>query len=128
MASPALGRIVVIDDNREIADLLGALCQELGYQAFVAYGGIDGLALIQQRMPHVVFSDIDMPDMNGLDVARRLRGDAALQQPLLIAVTAWPKGDSTRAIETAGFDVHLVKPIRLDEVATLLAGHFNDGA
>lgn len=127
MSTPSIRRIVVIDDNQDLADLFGSLCDALGYQVYVAYSGVDGLNFVKDIAPQVVFCDINMPGMDGLELARTVRKDYNNPRPLLVAVTAWSCADTTRQVFTAGFDVHLTKPADFQAVAHMLAAYFASG-
>lgn len=109
-------RILVIDDNHDIADLIVTFLQEYGYDAKHAYDGPTALTIVGNFRPDVVFCDIGMPIMNGFEVALRLREHPSGSDARLVALTAW--GDqATRAKAFAsGFDAHLVKPSTIDDL------------
>ncbi len=103
-------RLLVVDDNRDVADSLGTLLRCLGAQVRVAYDGDSALELYDAFRPSAVLLDLGMPGMSGFEIAKRLRarvGDAVT----LIAVTGWGQEDDRRRSREAGFDAHLVKPI-----------------
>jgi CheY-like chemotaxis protein len=124
MASPSLGQIVVIDDNEDLADLFGELLVLLGYQVHVAHSGLVGLELSRRFLPQVVFCDINMPGIGGLEVSACIRREGKRQSPLLVAVTAWSGITSHQEILAAGFDVHLVKPVDFEVITVLLTEYF----
>lgn len=124
MSSSPLGRIVVIDDNKDLADLFGQLLSLLGYESHVAYSGLAGLELNQQFMPQVVFCDINMPGMCGLEVANRIKKECNRKPPLLVAVTAWSGTTSCQEILSAGFDVHMLKPVNFELITVMLTDYF----
>ncbi len=100
--------VLVIDDERDVADLTASLVKREGHQVWAAYGGEAGLEIALQRRPSVALVDIAMPEMDGYEVPRRLR--QALPGILLIAITGLvQESDRARARE-AGFDHHLRKP------------------
>jgi len=102
-------KILIIDDNAAAAEALAAVLALVGHSAEIAHGALAGLLAVSQERPRVVFLDIGMPVMNGFQVAAKIRGDTSLDQPYLIAYTAW--GD-LRTIEMtlqAGFDRHIAK-------------------
>jgi CheY-like chemotaxis protein/nitrogen-specific signal transduction histidine kinase len=117
----AMMRVLVVDDNRDAAETLQLLLQAGGHEACIAYRAQDALTLARQTSPGIVFLDIGLPDMDGYELARRLRALPETARASLVAVTGYgqPK-DKERATE-AGFDHHLVKPARLADVLGLLS-------
>jgi len=114
-------RILVVDDNVDAAESLGMLLDLLGHQVQVVTSG----PLVQQAardyQPDVILLDIGLPDMDGCEVARRLRADPAFAEVLLVAMTGYGREDDRRRSHEAGFDRHLVKPVSLDALDALLA-------
>jgi signal transduction histidine kinase/CheY-like chemotaxis protein len=115
-------RVLVVDDNRDAAETLGLLLERLGAVVAVAHSGRVALERLVEFRPSAVLLDIGMPDMDGYEVARRIR---ALPPPLagvrLIALTGWGQDHDQREAWAAGFDHHMVKPPDLDELRRLLA-------
>ena len=102
--------VLVVDDNRDSADSLAALLTLKRHKVRVAYGGAEAVGEAAAALPEVVICDINMPDVDGLETARRLRAlpdGAALR---LIALTGWT-GPDTEAIADAGFDLFFPKPV-----------------
>jgi CheY-like chemotaxis protein len=110
-------RILCIDDNPEVADSTAEMLTLLGYDARGCYGGPSALTLAEEFAPHVCLIDLNMPGMDGDEVAARFR---ATGRPMaLVAVTAVSDDTGRQRIAAAGFHVHLVKPVdprRLSEV------------
>lgn len=103
-------RILIIDDNQDVADMLAALLSMHGYATLSAYGGSEGLLAAEQFAPDIVFLDLGMPGMTGFQVAAALRElEAAHWRPFLIAFTAWNDPDTKDRVAEAGFDLHLTK-------------------
>lgn len=113
--------VLVVDDNRDVADTLGALLEFLGADVEIVYDGAAALAAMRRRRPDVVLLDIGMPGMDGHAVARRVRQDPALQAITLIALSGWGQEEDRRRSHAAGFDRHLVKPVDLGALQALLA-------
>ncbi len=115
-------RILVVDDNVEAAQTLHKLLSVLGHQSAVAHDGIVALELAKSFKPSIALLDIGLPVMDGYELAGRLReqlGDGPLR---LIAITGYGQdGDRARARQ-AGFEHHLVKPITVEALVTLLDG------
>ena len=124
LAAPARAhgvRVLVVDDNRDAADTLSALLELLGHRAQVANDGRAALEAMQDFRPQVVFLDLGMPGMNGYDVARAVRNDRRLDQPLLVALTGWGGEDDRQRTSAAGFDLHLTKPVDLAAIEQMLS-------
>jgi len=113
-------RIVVADDNKDAALTLAMLLDRLGFQVVsTAYDGAAALECIEKESPHVAILDIALPEMDGYEVARRIREERA-HSPRLIAVTGLGSScDRTDAVE-AGFDAYFVKPVQRAELERLL--------
>lgn len=130
--SPAALEILVVDDNEDAAATLGALLELGGHSVRVVHCGRDAIAAFQGLAPRLVFLDIGMPEMNGYQVARVLRGLPGSGQAMLVALTGWgAESDRQRSME-AGFDLHVTKPIDpagLDQIlARLLAEDADAGS
>jgi signal transduction histidine kinase len=104
-------RILVVDDNHDSADAVTLILQLDGHDVKAVYNGIDALDLVEQFKPHAVLLDIGMPQMNGYEVAQRLRAQTWGKNVLLIAQTGWGQAEDIRQCREAGFDHHVTKPI-----------------
>ena len=116
-------RILIADDNEDAAKALAMLLRLAGHDVCTAHGGQAALDLASTFRPEIALLDIGMPDLNGYEVARQLRGTAQGKDLRLIALTGWGQEDDKRRARDAGFDHHLTKPVdprRLD--ALLLNG------
>jgi signal transduction histidine kinase len=112
-------RVLVVDDNQDAAEMMGALLRRHGHQVRIAHDAGGALAAQADFAADVALLDIGLPGVDGYDLARQLR--AATSHPLrLIAVTGWgQEGDRARA-RAAGFDAHLTKPAEIDAVLATL--------
>jgi signal transduction histidine kinase/CheY-like chemotaxis protein len=114
-------RILVVDDNYDSADSLGALLRMAGHSVEVAYDGVSSLTVADRFHPQAVLLDIGMPSMDGYAVAARFRQRPEGEETLLIAITGWGQpADKQRALD-AGFDHHLTKPVNPSTLFTLLS-------
>lgn len=113
-------RVLVADDNRDAADSLGTLLQLLGAESRVVYSGPEALDALDEYRPQVVILDIGMPGMDGLEVARRIRQHPQHRGLKLVALTGWGQEDDRRQSHAAGFDFHLVKPLDVGALQSLL--------
>jgi signal transduction histidine kinase/ActR/RegA family two-component response regulator len=114
-------RILVVDDNGDAAETLAALLAQLGATVFVANSGQAALDALDTFVPDAVLLDIGMPDMDGYEVARRIRADATHNGVLLIALTGWGQQEDQRQSRAAGFDHHVVKPADVNRLRELIA-------
>ena len=103
-------RVVVADDNRDGADSLSLVIRAFGCQVATAYDGAGAVDATARTRPHVVFLDLGMPGMDGLEAARRIRALPGHDRTVLIAVTGWGQERDLEQTSEAGFDAHLVKP------------------
>jgi CheY-like chemotaxis protein len=104
-------RLLIADDYVDAAESLAMLLSQVGAQTVVAYDGEQALVRAAQWRPHVCVLDIEMPKLDGREVARRIRMQPWAERPLLIALTGWTTAhDARRALE-AGFDHYLIKPV-----------------
>jgi CheY-like chemotaxis protein len=116
-------RILIVDDNRDSADTLGALLGRLGANVSVVYTGPAALEALDTFDPDVAILDLGMPEMDGYDVARRIRSRADRARVLLIALTGWGQEHDKQRARMAGFDHHVVKPPDIDALRGLVMGH-----
>jgi CheY-like chemotaxis protein len=113
-------RVLVVDDNLDAAEGLAMLLQLKGHEVATAYDGDGALESARRFSPEVVLLDIGLPRQDGFEVARRLREEFPDRGMLLVALTGYgQERDRLRARE-AGFDHHLLKPVRLELLEQLL--------
>ena len=115
-------RVLVVDDDRDMADVVAGFLSTRGCAARVAYDGPSALAAAPEFCPDVVLLDIDMPGMDGYEVARRLRAVPALDGAVLLAFTGHADEEHRRQSNEAGMALHLVKPMEPQELLDILAG------
>lgn len=114
-------RILVVDDNRDAADLTAQLLELHGHVAVAVYGGRQGIQAAVDFAPDVVLLDLGMPEVDGFAVANALRRMPALQQPALIAYTAWNDAETRQRTRAEGFDQHMVKPAKFEDILAMVA-------
>ena len=112
-------RVLVVDDNRDAADILALGLERRGFEARVAYDGESALSVIERDDPHVALLDIDLPDMNGFEIARQVRRDRGSGIEL-VAVTGWGDDRDREYAMEVGFDHHFTKPVRLSQLVEYL--------
>jgi len=113
-------RILVADDDVDVADSLTLLLDILGHEVRTARDGIEAIELAAQFKPELILMDLGMPRLNGYDACRRLRTDPAGAGVVIVALTGWGQDRHHQATAAAGFDLHLVKPVSLAELQGLL--------
>jgi two-component system cell cycle response regulator len=104
-------RILIIEDNPANLDLMGYLLRCSGHEVLVATDGRVGLELAQLEVPDLIICDIQMPSMNGFEVALHLKGDDRLRHVPLVAITAFAMVGDRERVLLGGFDGYLAKPI-----------------
>lgn len=109
-AGRAPASVLIVDDNVDQADTLGALCRVMGHEVQIAYDGEAALALARSTRPEVVFLDITLPGMDGYAVAARLRAEHGARVQLVAVSGRGRDEDRARAL-SAGFDQFLLKPL-----------------
>jgi PAS domain S-box-containing protein len=113
-------RILVVDDNRDAADSLAEALAEASHKVQVVYDGTSVLDAVRTHRPEVVLLDLGLPGLTGFEVARRLRQEHG-KKMMIVAVSGYGQDQDHRASTEAGFDLHLVKPVRMDSLIELLA-------
>ncbi|HEX7252504.1 MAG TPA: ATP-binding protein [Thermoanaerobaculia bacterium] len=113
-------RILVVDDNVDAADGLSEILRSLGHDVSTACDGFAALEDARRLRPEIVFLDLAMPGIDGREVARRLRAEDALSSAKIVAVTGFGRESDRRLSAEAGFDAHLVKPLGLADLESIL--------
>jgi PAS domain S-box-containing protein len=114
-------RVLVVDDQRDLADSVALLIESLGHRARAVYDGATALTVSRADVPDVMFVDIGMPGMTGYEVARQVRLDPELSQVRLVALTGYGRDQDRAQVMEAGFDVHLTKPVDDSKVQALMS-------
>jgi CheY-like chemotaxis protein len=114
-------RILVVDDNTDVADSLAMLLRLEGHEVEIAYSAPGTFEAVQRMRPEAVFLDIGLPQMDGYEIARRLRADPAAERVHLIALTGYGQEHDRERTREAGFGAHLVKPADIEAVNQILA-------
>lgn len=116
MAHPTGAHVLVVEDNPDAAEGLRMILEVLGHRVSVAHDGTAALAAVRGETPDVMLVDIGLPDMDGYEVAKAVRGDPTLRRVALVALTGYGQAEDKAEATRAGFDRHLVKPV---DAATL---------
>ena len=114
-------RVLVVDDNLDAANALKMLVEEAGHLVWMAYTGPTALAAALDYRPDMMLLDIGLPELDGLEVAKRIRQDPLLRDIVLVAVTGYRQAADRQRVLEAGFDHYLVKPADFEKVRQILA-------
>lgn len=114
-------RILVVDDNVDGALSLSMMLELEGNEVRIAHDGEEGVRTATEFRPELVFLDIGMPKLDGLEACRLIREQPWAKDAILVALTGWGQESDKQKSREAGFDAHLVKPIDLEALAALLA-------
>jgi PAS domain S-box-containing protein len=113
-------RVLVVDDNADVAEGLMMLLELLGHRVRVAHDGLAALEAVRANAPDLMLVDIGLPGMDGYEVARNVRQDSRLKGVVLVALTGYGRDEDKRKAIEAGFDDHLVKPLTAETFQKLL--------
>ncbi len=115
-------KVLVVDDNVDAAQMLATLLEMNGYEVAIEYDGQGALASAVRAPPDVALLDIGLPDIDGHELARRLRAMPETTQAMLVALTGYGQAEDRQRAHNAGFDHHMAKPADLAKLLELLAG------
>jgi two-component system CheB/CheR fusion protein len=116
-------RILVVDDNRDMAESMAWLLELAGNEIRVAHEGVSALKAAAEFRPDIMLLDLGLPGLNGHEVARRIRTEPWGADITLVAVTGRGQEQDRRKSHEAGFDAHVVKPVGQAELMRVLAVH-----
>jgi PAS domain S-box-containing protein len=114
-------RVLLVDDNVDTVWSFSMLLEACGHDVRTAHDGPTGVQAALDYQPDVALLDIGLPGLNGYEVAKRLRREPTLKNVVLVALTGYGQDTDRRASLQAGFNHHLVKPVRLEQLEQILA-------
>jgi PAS domain S-box-containing protein len=120
-------RVLVIEDNEDSRDMLRQLLEHAGHEVYDAGDGLQGIDAALRLEPDVALIDVGLPELDGYEVARRIRAESR-RDMLLVALTGYGLAEDRERALAAGFDLHLVKPIDFDRLFDVLATASRDSA
>jgi CheY-like chemotaxis protein len=126
--SPGSTRVLVVDDYLDTARVCAKMLQSAGFEVATAPDGFEALRVASEFEPSIMLLDIGLPDIDGFEVARRLRADAKFKAMVLIAFTAYACEESRSRAIAVGFDYYLVKPVPFAELLSMLVDGRPDAA
>lgn len=113
-------RILIVDDNVDVARSLWILLKQMGHQVEVAHDGRSALDTARRQRPEVLFIDLAMPQMDGYELVQRLRREPQLERSLMVAMSGFGLDEDRARTQRAGFDQHLMKPVDPNFLESLL--------
>ncbi len=117
--------IVVVDDEPDFCTVVGELLKSKNLVVHAAYGALEGLSLIESVRPDLVLTDVMMPEVNGLELIRRLRADPVLGGVPTIVVSALVKREEQEAALNAGADAFIPKPCSVQQLRAAIAQYLH---
>jgi CheY-like chemotaxis protein len=114
--------VLIIEDNEDSAEVLALWLEDRDCDTRVVHTGEEGLALVPEIRPQFILCDIGLPDIDGVEVCRRVRQLPLDYRPVMAALTGWGMDEDRRRTREAGFDHHFVKPVAPEQLDALLAG------
>lgn len=114
-------KILMIEDNSDLREIMHDMFEIMGHEAEVAANGIDGIHKAKEFHPDIIFCDIGLPDMEGYEVARRIRSDYMLEDIFMVALTGYTGSKEIELAIESGFDRYLSKPVGIDVLKLLFS-------
>ena len=114
-------RVLIVDDNRDAAVLLGKLLSMLGNNTRVVHSGFEALEAAHEFKPEAILLDIGLPDMDGYETAKMIRETPEGKNVTIVAVTGWGQQEDRERARLAGFDHHVVKPADSKQLMEILS-------
>jgi two-component system CheB/CheR fusion protein len=118
---PRGATVMIVEDNADSREMLCELLELEGFKCHPAENGAAALTLLEDLRPDVAILDVGLPEIDGFELARRIRARAELAHTCLIALTGYGQPSDRAVGREAGFDAHLVKPVRVERLLELLA-------
>jgi CheY-like chemotaxis protein len=116
-------RVLVVDDNYDSADSIALLLNLWGHECRTVYDGNAVPGAVHEFRPDIVLLDIGLPGIDGYELARRLRAQPETRDLLLVAMTGYGQDQDRQLTREAGFDHHLVKPVDMETLKSILKSH-----
>ena len=113
-------KVLIVDDNRDSAELLAVLLEHDGHETRLANDGLEALERAAPFAPEIVLLDIGLPKLNGYETCRRLRALKTDVAVTIVALSGWGQAEDRRRSHDAGFDAHLVKPVEYPALKAML--------
>jgi signal transduction histidine kinase/CheY-like chemotaxis protein len=118
-------RVLLVDDNEDALEAMAAFLHAAGHDIETARGGLEALSITERFRPAVAVLDIGMPVMDGYELAQRMQTQLGADVPYLVALTGYGQDKDRERTRSAGFDLHLVKPVDADRLLQVIASTEN---
>jgi len=119
--APSKHRVLVIDDNSDMAEITSTILELMGHETRWSSSGREGLVEAARFEPDIVLLDLTMPELDGYEVARRLREDFGDRPMHLVALTGWNTPDHIAQAIAGGFDDYLIKPVDVSALESIMS-------
>ena len=116
-----LKNVLIVDDHRLSAEMLGMVLQQLGYVTSVHYNALDALKILDVFRPKYIFLDLKMPKFDGIELAKKIRKNIKNQEMVIIALTGTACDYDLKAINKAGFNYQLSKPVEINLLTDIMS-------
>lgn len=113
-------KILLIEENQDLSDMLGATLEGMGYAIAIASGGREGMIKAKEMHPEIILCDIGLADLNGYEIAKKIKGDPKLKDIHMIALSGYAGRRDVELAIKAGFDRHIAKPVEPDQLRQAL--------
>ena len=113
--------MLVVDDNADTVESISALLKAWGHQVQTANSGLAAVQAALEHQPDVALLDIGLPGLNGYQVAKQIPQEPTLERVVLVAMTGYGQDSDRQSSLQAGFNHHLVKPARFDQLKQILS-------
>ncbi len=117
-------RILIIDDTRAIATMAQQMLRQEGHEVEIAFDGLSGIAAARSFRPEIILCDLSLPGANGFEVLSAVKSDPALDGVVVAAMTGYSEDEHKERTRKAGFDAHLIKPVSLQQLQSLIRDLF----
>lgn len=118
--APKTFNILVIEDNKDLAEIFCSFLNKLGHKVWGAHEGRSGVKIAREIRPDIIFCDIGLPGMNGYEVASTIKADVSLKKTLLVSFSGYTDEASLQRARESGFARHIAKPVRMDVLRQFL--------
>jgi CheY-like chemotaxis protein len=113
-------RVLVVDDNQDVANSLVRLLNSMGHEAMACYDGSQAVHEAQDFLPDLMFIDIGMPGLDGYQTVAKIRGHKECAHAILVALSGWTSQEFKQRAYEVGFDLYLAKPMDVDALTEVL--------
>jgi CheY-like chemotaxis protein len=113
--------VLVVDDNRDVADTLARVIKSYGCETMAVYSGEEAIRATGSFRPDLVMMDIGMPGLDGYETVKRIRAERGTDHIIIVAVTAWGREEDKRRAFDYEFDHHVTKPMSPEPLKEILA-------